>query len=241
MFNIVKYNINFLFFSNIKVLLRLFILDLFLIKIVKIKDNEYKTKYTNNIFILIKIAASNHPKCAMEEKAKIFLILVWFKPPKEPKIKDIIKLKFIINWLLKFKVKIIKGANFCHVKIKIIFVQFIASTNVGTQKWKGAAPILVNKAKLIKFCAVNIRLFWIVIKISKDDLIDWIMKYLIAASTEKIFFLSMIKGTNPRIFISIPSQMGNQEFDLILINLPKTIIKIKGVEEGLKYNIKKGG
>lgn len=62
---------------------------------------------------------------------------------------------------------------------------------------------------------------------NKEDLIDWIIKYFIAASEEKIFFLLIIKGINPIIFISIPNQIANQEFALSEIIVPKIIIVIK--------------
>lgn len=177
---------------------------------------------------------------AIEEKAKIFLILVWLTPPKLPKINELIKVVVIINGLLRFKFKIIKGANFCHVSKVVSLIHGRFSITDGTQKWKGAAPTLVSNAKLIISLVIEKKLFWIVLRMIIEELIAWIRKYLIAASAEKMFFLLIIKGINPRIFISIPIQIGNHEFALTLIIVPKTIIKIKGKEEGLN-STKKGG
>lgn len=41
------------------------------------------------------------------------------------------------------------GAIFCHVSIIRQFHQFRPSMTSGNQAWKGAAPILVNKAEFI--------------------------------------------------------------------------------------------
>ena len=71
----------------------------------------------------------------------------WFNPPIAPAIAEI---ALAIKAIFKFKDVIrIKGAIFCQVKIIIHWNQFKNILTWGNQKWKGAAPIFVNKAEFI--------------------------------------------------------------------------------------------
>jgi len=68
----------------------------------------------------------------IEEKAKSFLVFIWFSPPIAPILAE----------------EIIR-ATFCHVKIIKDCVQFILAMIWGNQKCTGATPAFKAKLKLI--------------------------------------------------------------------------------------------
>lgn len=51
----------------------------------------------------------------------------------------------------------------------------------------------------------------------KDEAIDWIRKYFIEESEDKILFLSFSRGINDKRLISNPIQAPIHEFDEIVI------------------------
>lgn len=65
------------------------------IKIIVKDKKEYKQKYINHIFSFTSMAAINHPKWLIEEKAIIFRKEVWFNPLKDPIITDKIMMALI--------------------------------------------------------------------------------------------------------------------------------------------------
>lgn len=159
-------------------------------------------------------------------------MFVWARPPIDPNIKDIRSVIIIIFEKFILIIRIVIGANFCQVNKIPNEVQEILSAIDGTQKWKGAAPSLINKAILISSSGSIEKLFWIDESNNIEDLTAWIKKYLKLASIEKILNLLIIRGINPIIFISIPNQIGNQELALIEIIVPRIIIIIKGILAG---------
>lgn len=84
----------------------------------------------------------------IDEYARIFRSLVWFSPiiPLTIILAIIIIIIVIIE-LLEYINKTM-GASFCHVNKINVLSQFNPSIISGNQKWKGAAPILVNNDEL---------------------------------------------------------------------------------------------
>lgn len=171
-------------------------------------------------FIII-IIVSIHPILLIEEKAKIFRKLVWFTLItlliiREITIREIIKL-----FVIELNINKTMGIIFCHVRIKRAFIHLNPSIISGNQKWKGAIPILVNKAEFIaiknlvwgtKLLTIN-DLFSIIttaIRIT-DDAIACVIKYLIDASEDKILFFLCIRGIIDRRLISRPIHIPNHE------------------------------
>lgn len=130
---------------------------------------------------------------------------------------------------------IIKGAIFCQV-IKIILELHIRpSITLGNQKWKGAAPVFINIAEVIK---IIVRLIKFEVKLIKNKLITiakrntaeanaWIKKYFKEDSEENKFFGLIIKGIKDNKLISNPIHILNQEFAEIVIRVPE----IKEIEK----------
>lgn len=129
-----------------------------------------------------------------------------------------------------------KGAIFCQViKIKQLNHDNPSET-VGSHIWKGEAPNLTLNDKSIIDEIIHgvIEIDWIIEKKEDDkrkenkkieEAIDWIKKYFIEASEQRLLEWEEIKGINPIKLISIPIQAMNQEDDLIVIKDPKSITK----------------
>jgi len=85
----------------------------------------------------------------IDEKAIIFFKLVWLNPPMAP-IKDDITINIRIK-ILNFEINDsrIIGVIFCHVIIIIHLGQVRPSITLGSQKWRGAAPIFNINAPII--------------------------------------------------------------------------------------------
>lgn len=118
------------------------------------------------------------------------------------------------------------GKIFCQVlKIKQ-FIQLNPFIVLGNQKWKGAAPNFINNLifikKIIDIPLIGIKLNHLVIDMIRRELNrklaelrDWIRKYLIILSEEKLLFLLIIRGINLIKFISIPIQILIIDSELI--------------------------
>lgn len=120
------------------------------------------------------------------------------------------------------------GAIFCQVRIKIHKVQFIYIIIWGNQKWKGARPALIVKAKKIKMLRLKneLKLRKLesieAIKIIIIDARAWTRKYLMADSVDSNSSFERIKGINLIKLSSRPSQHKNQEFEVTAITVPAT-------------------
>jgi hypothetical protein len=98
----------------------------------------------------------------------------------------------IKNLIKLFLTKIISsiGAIFCHVRIIRVWIHLDVWITWGSQKWSGAAPILIAKAIRISGLIKEIELaelkenIEIDIKIIKIEARAWAMKYLIEVSDE---------------------------------------------------------
>lgn len=108
------------------------------------------------------------------------------------------------------KVQRIKGFTFWSTnKINKVF-QESPSTMAGTHWWKGAAPILINRAEIIKkelkiLCSgINILVVMII-----TEAIAWVKKYFKLDSDLSLFFFTNIKGINESKLISMASQTIN--------------------------------
>lgn len=118
------------------------------------------------------------------------------------------------------------GKIFCQVLRIKQFIQFNPFIVLGNQKWKGAAPNFINSLifiiKIIIILLIEVKLNHLVREIIKSDLnkklallIDWIKKYLIILSEEKLLFLLIIKGIKLIRFTSIPIQILIIDIELI--------------------------
>jgi len=103
------------------------------------------------------------------------------------------------------------GAIFCQVSIIRQLFQFNPSITSGNQKWKGAAPIFVNKAELKinnkGLLIKNILKFIDIIMIENKKIVEamaCVIKYFREASEEKRFFVLFIRGMIDNRLISNP-------------------------------------
>lgn len=101
-------------------------------------------------------------------------------------------LKKITNLIKLFLVKSIRiiGAIFCQVKIIKTWTHLAVLITWGSQKWNGAAPILIERARIIIELVIKIELVELMLKIKIDEKIiniearAWAIKYLMAVSEE---------------------------------------------------------
>lgn len=123
------------------------------------------------------------------------------------------------------------GAIFCHVKIMILICHINPSITLGSQKWKGAAPIFSSKLDEINKVNLPVKsvfAFKNILKTIKEnnnvlDAKAWIKKYFKEDSEENKFFFIIIKGIKERRLISNPIHSLSQEVDEIAIKEPKII------------------
>lgn len=100
--------------------------------------------------------------------------------------------KIIINFIRLFFTKIIRsiGAIFCQVRIIRVWIHLAVWITCGSQKWRGAAPILIASARRINGLIKEIELVELTeniiidIKIIKIEAKAWAIKYLIEVSVE---------------------------------------------------------
>lgn len=162
-----------------------------------------------------------HPRCLIDEYARICRSDVWFKPPIAPTIIPIIittNRNLLI--LMQYDIVII-GAIFCHVISMRQLIHLVDDITSGSQKWNGAAPIFIIILDIIIIDGMfllshHIMYFIWIIKIEINnivDAIDWIIKYLIAGSLIIEFLLSVNMGIIDSKLISSPIQIPNQEFE----------------------------
>lgn len=163
----------------------------------------------------------------MEEKARIFRIEVWLNPEIAPTIADIrAKMMRLFEW--KRIDKIVRGEIFCQVKRRRELIQFIPSRTSGNQKWNGAIPSFVQSANVIKTFGERIKYTPLKrkknmeLKITREEAIAWIKKYLMAASLLFLLFSKLIiKGIKDIRLISRPIHIPNKEEEEIEIVVPK--------------------
>lgn len=125
----------------------------------------------------------------MEEYVKINLLSVILSPPKAPVRAQKIAMKNIGPLMIKDEIRM-KGASFCHTKIKIFFTQEIDFITWGNQKWKGASPALMDreiKMIVLKFLNEKFVSWWAMILAEvtkKIEAMAWGKKYLIEDSVD---------------------------------------------------------
>lgn len=91
-----------------------------------------------------------HPRCAMEEYAKIFRSCVWFNPPHPPTSVEARANTTSIVWsVLEICSNKMKGAIFCQVDKMSPVVRSSPCSTSGNQVCKGASPIFNAKARVI--------------------------------------------------------------------------------------------
>lgn len=126
------------------------------------------------------------------------------------------------------------GANFCHVSRIRPDDRGIPCVTSGTQKWNGAIPSFMVRAIVMSMDAIglnsfitvhwpeNIRLIITAI-ISSIEAVDWVKKYLVAASVARGLCFFIMIGMMESIFISNPIQTSSQ-WELIMTMIVPIII-----------------
>ena len=184
---------------------------------------------------LIYAADSIHAKWLMDENAKIFRVEICLRPPKAPIIAEaMIKINNRINGvgISKQKRIRIKGASFCQKRMIQILIHFKPSVTWGTQKWKGALPILIKslmKTKVMKmfrwFILLWEKLYQKMEAIRIDEASAWIRKYFKEASEFRGDLLLRRIANKAIMLTSKLIQVAIQDGDEIADNDPR--IKIK--------------
>lgn len=113
------------------------------------------------------------------------------------------------------------GANFCHVSRIRPDDRGMPCVTSGTQKWNGAIPSFIVRAIVMNIDATglnsfitvhwpeNIRLIITAI-ISSIEAVDWVKKYLVAASVARGLCFFIMMGMMASMFISNPIQTSSQ-------------------------------
>lgn len=126
------------------------------------------------------------------------------------------------------------GANFCHVSRIRPDDRGMPCVTSGTQKWNGAIPSFIVRAIVMNIDATglnsfitvhwpeNIRLIITAI-ISSIEAVDWVKKYLVAASVARGLCFFIMMGMMASIFISNPIQTSSQ-WELIITMIVPIII-----------------
>ena len=128
----------------------------------------------------------------------------------------------IIRLLFKYRVldNTIKGLIFWSVSIKSIENQSKLSATLGTQLWKGAAPILIMIANsILSWVKISNELDFIkrILISNPADAKVCVRKYLIAASLSRLAFLFKSKGIKAIVLNSMATQQISQEEEDIII------------------------
>ena len=149
-----------------------------------------------------------------------------------------------------------RGANFCHVAKSRQDSQDKPAITLGSQKWKGNIPSLINSPAIrIKREAedpmsleantsqVNESLYNLSLpKIRRLDPNAWATKYFTADSLLDMLFWYTNRGRNPIRLTSRPAQMPSQCVEEIENNVPILIteknIYLKGRLENIRKRIK---
>lgn len=126
------------------------------------------------------------------------------------------------------------GANFCHVSRIRPDDRGMPCVTSGTQKWNGAIPSFIVRAIVMNIDATglnsfitvhwpeNIRLIITAI-ISSIEAVDWVKKYLVAASVARGLCFFIMMGMMASMFISNPIQTSSQ-WELIITMIVPIII-----------------
>lgn len=127
------------------------------------------------------------------------------------------------------------GANFCHVSRIRPDDRGMPCVTSGTQKWNGAIPSFIVRAIVMNIDATglnsfitvhwpeNIRLIITAI-ISSIEAVDWVKKYLIAASVARGLCFFIMMGMMASMFISNPIQTSSQWELIITMMVPIIIV-----------------
>ena len=123
------------------------------------------------------------------------------------------------------------GATFCTVIKMMHSGQEIPCITLGNHRWKGAAPIFINRADRIIISGVckwgeKIRATGVALTIIADPR-AWIRKYFNAASEVYILVLDVMRGKKDNKFNSKPIQAINHEVEDVAITAPRSRVHVK--------------
>lgn len=127
------------------------------------------------------------------------------------------------------------GANFCHVSRIRPDDRGMPCVTSGTQKWNGAIPSFIVRAIVMNIDATGLNSFitvhWpenikliITAIISSIEAVDWVKKYLVAASVARGLCFFIMMGMMASMFISNPIQTSSQWELIITMMVPIIIV-----------------
>ena len=127
------------------------------------------------------------------------------------------------------------GANFCHVSRIRPDDRGMPCVTSGTQKWNGAIPNFIVRAIVMNIDATGLNSFitvhWpenikliITAIISSIEAVDWVKKYLVAASVARGLCFFIMMGMMASMFISNPIQTSSQWELIITMMVPIIIV-----------------
>lgn len=142
------------------------------------------------------------------------------------------------GWML-FEIMYISviGASFCHVVIRSAVCSVVPCNTSGSQKWIGAAPIFIVRAKVMivvenlflssKMSQLPVCQALVVLARSIiADAIACVRKYLVVASDARVVFGFEMTGRMANMFSSSPTQaMSQLELDMVVI-VPIIILRV---------------
>lgn len=153
----------------------------------------------------------------MDEKARIFRVCVWFKPIQPPIRVELIAREVSRVGLSDCDVirRRVIGGSFIRVESSRAVVRDDPWSTSGNQKWNGTSPSLiaiaiVNTRQGVGWfsCVMShwpvCQAFIMLEKRIKADAVDWVRKYLMAASIARGWWGLEIRGMIARVLISRP-------------------------------------
>lgn len=162
---------------------------------------------------------------------------VWFSPPHPPiaiDSSDIVRSRsrLMVGEMIY---RTVSGASFCHVSRIRPDDSGIPWVTSGTQKWKGASPNFMVRARVMMMDAVGLDKFMIVhwpeyirliiiASIRSIEAVACVKKYLVAASVDRGLCCFVSMGITASIFISNPIQTISQWELVITIRVPRMIV-----------------
>lgn len=133
------------------------------------------------------------------------------------------------NWGEMISEETQNGPIFCQVSNKKTWGQLQLLIIWGSQIWRGATAILINRATnntldvILEFVSIWLNPVERLEQIIITEELAWIMKYLIVVSEDLNEFLCIRIGIKLKRLISIPNHTFNQDDEEITIEVPSTI------------------
>lgn len=197
-------------------------------------------------------AVINQPMWAIEEKARIFRVWVWFSPahpPTRAEASPSVSRVFVCKWLC-VRYSSASGAIFCHVEMISAVVIVEPWITSGYQRCAGAMPsfraiamviivVVTGAGVLIMAHCPVCQVFVVAAQSSRMAAQAWIRKYFVVASVVRGWCGPIMRGRMLRVFSSNPTQARSQwvlamVVSVLAASVVSRIVQISGL-------ISKGG